>query len=88
MNILLIVLLICIAGYAGYGKYAEYKETKENDETTKQNNLMLQGAQIGAQQAIIAIAQQVAQCNQVPLIIGNQSITIVAVDCLQQAAQR
>lgn len=81
VNILLIILLICAVGYMGYGKYATYKETKQND-------LLLQGAQIGAQQAIIAIAQQVAQCNQVPLIIGNQSINIVAVDCVQRAAQR
>jgi hypothetical protein len=81
VNALLIILLLCAVGYIGYGKYTAYK-------SSQQEALMLQGAQIGAQQAIIAIAQQVAQCNQVPLIIGNQTINIVAIDCLQAAAQR
>lgn len=43
------------------------------------------GAQYGYETAIYQIAQQVATCKIVPLNIENQSIEIIAYDCLQQA---
>ena len=43
-----------------------------------------QGAQYGYEQAIIQVAGKAAGCEQVPLISQNQSINIVAVECLQQ----
>ncbi len=41
----------------------------------------------GYQYAILQIMQQAAQCQQVPLTFGNQTINLVAVECLQQPQQ-
>jgi len=38
----------------------------------------------GVQTAIITIAQQAAQCKQVPLTVENQTINLFAVECMQQ----
>ena len=43
-----------------------------------------QGAQYGYEQAIIQVVQQAATCQQVPLRIQNQTINMIAVDCLKQ----
>ncbi len=40
------------------------------------------GAQYGAQYTVLTIAQQAAQCKAVPLTIGNETIDLVAVNCL------
>jgi hypothetical protein len=42
----------------------------------------------GYQIAVLTIAQQAAKCQQVPLVIENQTITLIAVECLQQAVQQ
>lgn len=42
----------------------------------------------GFQKAVVTIAQRAAQCEQVPLTVGNQTINIVAVECVQQALQQ
>ena len=44
-----------------------------------------QGGQIGYQQAILEVMQQLSTCNPVPLVAGNATINAVAVECLQQA---
>jgi hypothetical protein len=46
------------------------------------NGLIVKGYNQGAQNVIIQIAQQATTCQQVPLVIGNQTINIVAVGCL------
>ena len=43
------------------------------------------GAQYGYEQAIYQIAQQSISCNSVPLNIENQTIELIAVDCLTSA---
>lgn len=50
----------------------------------KQVSVFQQGAQVGYEQAVVQIVQQAATCNQVPLRVGNQTINIIAVDCLNQ----
>jgi len=45
----------------------------------------LNSAQYGYSQAILTIAQQAATCQQVPLMVGNETINIIWIDCLQQA---
>lgn len=40
----------------------------------------------GTQYAVLTIAQQAATCQQVPLTVGNQTIHLIAVECLQQVA--
>jgi len=41
----------------------------------------------GVQYAVLSIMQEAAKCQQVPLTFGNQTINIVAVECLQNAQQ-
>ena len=43
----------------------------------------IEGQNQGYQYAILQIAQQAATCQQVPLTIGNQTINVIAVECLQ-----
>lgn len=49
------------------------------------NGYVISGYNQGYSDAIIQIAQQATTCQQVPLTIGNQSINMIAVECLQQA---
>ncbi|VVB82274.1 Uncharacterised protein [uncultured archaeon] len=51
------------------------------------NGLVVQGQTQGYNYAILTIAQQVATCKPVPLTIGNQTINLIAVECLQQTAK-
>jgi hypothetical protein len=81
-NIWVVVLVLLVAaafGYIGYDKYSEYRQTKEN-------LLLEQGAQYGYTQAIAQIAQMAVTCEQVPISVENQTINMIAVECLQQAA--
>ena len=41
----------------------------------------------GVQDAVISIMQQSSQCQQVPLIFGNQTMNVIWVECLQQIPQ-
>jgi len=76
--IALIVLLALTIGYIGVGKYGEWRDEKEL-------GLLEEGAQYGYEQAVIQLVQKVSTCEQVPLRIGDQSLNVIAVDCLSQA---
>jgi hypothetical protein len=52
----------------------------------KLNGLIIQGQSEGYQYTILSIAQQAATCQIVPLTVGNQTINLIAVDCLQNNA--
>ena len=73
----LVVLLVVSISYIVINKY---QETKQKE----QLNIFQQGAQYGYEQAIIQIVQQLSTCQQVPLIIQNQTINAIAAECLQQ----
>jgi len=75
--LILMILLAVAAGYIGIGKYNEGKEQKENE-------LLQQGAQLGYEQAIVQLVGEAVNCQPVPLFVGNQSINVIAVECLQQ----
>ena len=75
--IILIIVIIITAGYIGLQKYQQYTQQK-------QLTVFQQGAQYGYQQAIIQVAQQAATCQAVPLQIQDQTLNIIAVDCLQR----
>ena len=78
--VVLVVLLFASLVYIGLDKYLDKKADEEVE-------IYQQGLQIGYQQAILQIAQEAAKCNQVPLIIGNQTLNIVWVDCLNMQVQ-
>jgi flagellar basal body-associated protein FliL len=75
--IALAVLLVIAILYIGISSYSSYKE---------QRNIVIfeQGAQAGYTQAITQLVNMVMTCQQVPLSAGNNSINVIAVECLQQ----
>ena len=77
ITIILAILLVSTIGYIIIDKYQEKRQEKQAE-------IYQQGAQYGYEQAMIQIIQQAVTCQQVPLRIGNQTINIVAVGCLQQ----
>ena len=72
----LAVLLAVALGFIGYGYYSAAQLNQQNAI-----------AQLGYQQAVVDIASLAAQCQQVPLVVGNQTINMIAVECLQLAQQ-
>lgn len=73
----LAILLILTVAYVGIEKYQQNKQQE-------QLVIFQQGAQYGYQQAIIQIMQQASTCQQVPMFAQNQTINMIAVECLQQ----
>lgn len=74
--VLAIALFISIT-YIVLGKYQE-------NQTQKQIAVYQQGAGAGYQQAITQLLQQVLTCQQVPITFNNQTINVIAVECLQK----
>lgn len=77
--IVLVVLLVVAGAFIGYQQYTQTKQER-------QTVLLQQGAQIGYQQAVVQLYQEAIKCNQVPVTIQNQTINVIAVECLQAAA--
>ncbi len=78
-TIAIIVLVVLLALSLVYIVYINYSRWQ----LERQFSVFQQGAQAGFEQGIIQIIQQASTCQQVPLIMGNQTINIIAVDCLQ-----
>jgi len=74
--IILIVLVVAALGYIGYDQYSKIKQRQLSGYAT-----------LGYQQAIVDVARLAATCQPVPLNIGNQTINMIAVECLQQQQQ-
>jgi hypothetical protein len=77
MIIALAVLLVIAILYIGISSYSSYKEQKNVA-------IFEQGAQAGYTQAITQLVNMVMTCQQVPLSAGDNSINVIAVECLQQ----
>ena len=78
--IVLSVLLFGAVGYIGYGLYS-------NAKSQEQMEIYQSGALVGYEQAISWLFQQAGSCQQVPIMYNNQTINIIAVECLQQPAE-
>jgi len=78
--IFLLILLVLALGYIIFDKYSQFRAQEELQ-------VYQDGIQYGYQQAIVQMMQQLATCQTVPLYAGNQTITAVAVECLQAASQ-
>ena len=74
--VVLAVLLIASVGYIGFQPYNERQ-------AQQQFELFQIGQEQGVEFAVSEIMRQAATCQQVPLRIGNQTINIVALECLQ-----
>ena len=79
--IVLVVALILAIGYIGIDKYSTWKLKKNLEE----NRVIYQeGANYGYEQAIIGIASGAVSCQEVPLIVGNETISLIWTECLKQ----
>jgi len=74
--VVLSALLISAIGYIGVNKYQQNKQQE-------QLSIYQQGMQAGYEQAVIQLVQQALTCQQVPINIQNQTINLIAVECLQ-----
>lgn len=52
------------------------------------SGLVVEGQNQGVQYTVVSIAQQAATCKTVPLTLGNETMELVWVKCLQQPAQQ
>lgn len=73
--VVLAVLLLLSAGYIVYEKFVVWKQQKDV-------SIFQSGAQYGYEQAVSQLFQQAQSCQQVPIFFNNQTINIVAVECL------
>ncbi len=48
------------------------------------NGYIVKSQNEGIEYAIVTIAQKAANCEEVPLFVGNQTVTVVSLDCLRQ----
>jgi len=80
LTILLIVLLALTIGYIILDKYNEKKQEE-------QLNIFQQGVQAGYEQAVVQLINELVSCQPIPLFANNQTINVIAVECLQQAPQ-
>ncbi len=74
--LVLAILLVLALSYIGFDMYKEYSLNKEI-------SVYQQGVQYGYEQAVIQLASQVATCQQVPITVENQTINVIATECLK-----
>ena len=77
--ILAIIVIAILASIATsyYQKSAQKKE----------DVLLQQAANYGYQQAVIQILSKASECEPVPVYAGNFSLSLIAVECLQQVSE-
>ena len=75
--VILVAAIILLAGYIGTDKYNGYfVGTMQSAYTV--------GYQDGIAAAVQKIMTEAAACSPVPVYAGNESLNLVAVECLQQ----
>jgi|TARA_Y100000310_G_C20631732_1_gene789012 hypothetical protein len=77
LKIAVLVLVICLVVAVGYIVLGVFQQG--------QLSVFQSGAQYGYEQAIVQVAQQAVTCQPVPLSVQNQTINLIAVDCLNAA---
>lgn len=77
-KIAIIALAIFLVLAVGYIVSSQYQQRQ----LQRQMTVFQQGVQTGYEQAVVQIVQQAATCQQVPIRVQNQTINIIAVNCL------
>ena len=72
----LITCLVLTIGYIAVDKYQEQKQEEQLE-------FFQQGVQYGYEQTVSQLIQQASTCQQVPVVYENQTINLIAVECLQ-----
>ena len=84
MGLVMVVLVLIIVVLMGVLAYAFLIKPAYSGYVI---DLQTQGVSQGVEFTILTIMQQVSTCQQVPLTAGNQTINIIAVECLQLPSQ-
>lgn len=74
------VLLAVALSYIAYDAYAEIQ-------LAEKISVYQQGLQAGYEQAVAQLFQQASSCQPVPVFFNNQTINMIAVECLQVQGQ-
>lgn len=72
---ILAVLLAIALIYIGYGMYQNFRYKEQVSAANY-------GYQTGYGDAVVKLMQQAATCQAVPVTIGNQTLNLIAVECL------
>ena len=75
----IVVLAVLVVGSVGYIFFDKYQELREEEQTS----IYQQGINLGYQQAITQLYQQASTCQQVPIRVKNQTMNVIATECLQ-----
>ena len=75
-----IVMAVLLIGAVGYIVYDNYSESKVKNEQM----IFQQGINLGFQQSVVSLYQQAQKCEPIPVTVDNQTIVMIAVDCLRK----
>lgn len=81
IKITIAILIVCLVLAVGYIAFDKYQESRQRE----QFSIFQQAAQYGYEQAVIQLVQQASTCQQVPVNVENQTINLIAVECLQKS---
>jgi flagellar basal body-associated protein FliL len=73
--IILIVLIVLVGGFFGFKGYSKWRYNKDV-------KIFDQGFTYGYTNAIIQIINVSYACQPFPVYVGNQTTTLISVDCL------
>ncbi len=79
VSIVFTVMAVLLAVALSYIAYDAYSEIQLAEKIT----VYQQGAQAGYEQAVAQLFQQASSCQQVPVFFNNQTINVIAIECLQ-----
>ena len=79
-SVVVILLLVGCVVYIVYDKYSDYR-------TERDLELMRDGFNIGYNDTITEIGRIAADCQQIPIPFLNYTLNLLAIECLQPAAQ-
>lgn len=77
---IIIVLAVLLAISVGYTGVNAWQQMRDQELTS----ILQQGVQVGYQQAVQQLIQQALTCQPVPVQFQNQTINVIAVECLEQ----
>lgn len=77
--VVILVLAVLLVGAVGYIVFDKYKQNQNQ----VQLSAFERGVQTGQVQAITYLFEQAKTCRPVPIMVENQTISVVAVECLQ-----
>jgi len=77
----ILILAVLLALAVGYIAISSYNAAKQQE----QFNIYQQGYFVGYQGAVTQLLQQAQNCRPVPVTMGNYTLNMIAVECLQQS---